>query len=181
MTRYVAFLRAINVRGHPRITMSDLCAAFQSAGCRNTSTFIQSGNVIFDTPTTDPASLFRKIHKSVRGLSAAEAEIVYRSVGDLERLARMGPFKGLEEDRSLKLYVVFLAAKPSKRPRLPLDGAKERLAVIGRTGLDVLLVSRRKPSGMYGFPNAFVEQAFGVRATSRNWNTVKKLLDRATR
>ena len=181
MMRYVAFVRAINVRGHPLIAMPELCAAFQSAGCRNATTFIQTGNVIFDTAMTDPAPLFRKIHNRVRALSAVEPEIVYRSVSDLDGLARTAPFKGLEEDRSVKLYVVFLAAKPSKRPRLPLEDAKERLDVIGRSGLDVLLVSRRKPNGMYGFPNAFVEQAFGVPATSRNWNTVKKLLDRATR
>jgi uncharacterized protein (DUF1697 family) len=179
MTRYVAFLRAINVRGHALVKMTDLCAAFQSAGCKNATSFIQSGNVIFDSATTDTTPLFRKIHSKVRALAGGDPQIVYRSVDDLEALARTNPFDGLEGDRLLKLYVVFLAAKPSKRPRLPIEDAKERLEAIGRTGLDVMLVSRRKPSGMYGFPNAFVEQAFGVPATSRNWNTVRKILERA--
>jgi uncharacterized protein (DUF1697 family) len=179
MTRYVAFLRAINVRGHALIAMTDLCAAFESAGCRNATSFIQSGNVIFDSGAADTAPLFRRVHRKVRALAGGEPEIVYRSLGDLEALARAKPFDGLEDDRLLKLYVVLLAAKPVKRPRLPLEDAKERLEVIGRTGLDVLLVSRRKPSGMYGFPNAFVEQAYGVPATSRNWNTVRRILERA--
>lgn len=178
MTRYVAFLRAINVRGHALIKMRELCEAFESAGCRNVTTFIQSGNVIFDT-RADTGPLFRKIRSQVRALSGGEPDIVYRAVDDLEALARTNPFKSLADDRSLKLYVVFLAATPGRRPRLPLEDSKERLEVIGRKRLDVLLVSRRKPSGMYGFPNAFVEQAYGVAATSRNWNTVRRILERA--
>ena len=181
MTRYVAFLRAINVRGHALVKMTDLCAAFQSAGCRNATSFIQSGNLIFDAATTDTAPLFRKIHGKVRALAGGDPQIVYRTVDALGALARTNPFDGFEDDRLLKLYVVFLAAKPSKRPRLPIEDTKERLEAIGRKGLDVLLVSRRKPSGMYGFPNAFVEQLYGVPATSRNWNTVKKLIERSTR
>jgi uncharacterized protein (DUF1697 family) len=180
MTRYVAFLRAINVRGHALVKMTDLCAAFQSAGCRNATSFIQSGNVIFDSTTTDTALLFRKIHGKVRALAGGDPQIVYRTVDALEALARTNPFDGLEDDRLLKLYVVFLAANPSKRPRLPIEDTKERLEAIGRKRLDVLVVSRRKPNGMYGFPNAFVEQAYGATATSRNWNTVKKLIHRAT-
>jgi uncharacterized protein (DUF1697 family) len=180
MTRYVAFLRAINVRGHALVKMTDLCAAFQSAGCRNATSFIQSGNVIFDSTTAETAPLFRKIHGKVRALAGGDPQIVYRTVDALEALARTNPFDGLEDDRLLKQYVVFLAANPSKRPRLPIEDTKERLEAIGRKRLDVLVVSRRKPNGMYGFPNAFVEQAYGAPATSRNWNTVKKLIHRAT-
>jgi uncharacterized protein (DUF1697 family) len=39
----------------------------------------------------------------------------------------------------------------------------------------VLLVSGRKPNGFYGFPNAFIETAFRVTATTRNWSTVTRL------
>lgn len=74
-----------------------------------------------------------------------------------------------------KLYVVFLSRKPTKRPRLPLVSLPERLTVLARHGSEVLLVSGRKPNGFYGFPNALVEQAFGVPATTRNWSTVRKL------
>ena len=51
MTRYVAFLRAINVAGHARVEMSRLCDVFTRAGCVNAQTYIQSGNVIFKLKT----------------------------------------------------------------------------------------------------------------------------------
>ena len=181
MTRYVAFLRAINVRGHALIKMADLCAAFESAGCRDVWSYIQSGNVVFATKAVDPATLFAEIHRAIRALSGADPEIVYRSLDGLETLTRANPFDGLDDDRTLKRYVVFLSSKPAKRPRLPLDNPKECLEIIGVSRRDVLLVSRRKPSGMYGFPNAFVEEAFGVPATSRNWNTVRKIVEKASK
>jgi uncharacterized protein (DUF1697 family) len=179
MTRYVAFVRAINVRGHHIIKMTDLCDAFQSAGCTNATTFIQSGNVIFDTDDADPSALFRKIQGKVRALAGGEPAIVYRTIRELDALARSVPFKGLEADRTLKLYVTFLAAIPPIKPRFPVVDAKEALDAIGMKGLDVLLVSRRKPSGFYGFPNNFIEKVLGVSGTSRNWNTVTKILQRA--
>jgi len=42
---------------------------------------------------------------------------------------------------------------------------------------DLLIVSRRKPNGMYGFPNSWVEKELGVVATARNWSTVAKLAE----
>ena len=48
MTRYVALLRAVNVGGHNRVAMADLRAAAVSRGYRNVTTYINSGNALFD-------------------------------------------------------------------------------------------------------------------------------------
>jgi hypothetical protein len=50
--------------------------------------------------------------------------------------------------------------------------------VLERRGREVLLLSRPKPSGFYGLPNAFVEMAYGVPATTRNWSTVTRIAKR---
>ena len=50
MAGYFAFLRGINVSGQKLIKMTDLAKIFTDAGFSNVKTFIQSGNVIFDTP-----------------------------------------------------------------------------------------------------------------------------------
>ena len=174
--RYVAFLRAINVAGHAIIKMTDLRDAFEAAGCRNTTTYIQSGNVIFDMADGNPEALFQKIRTKVRGLAGGEPDIVFRTARALELLVRAAPFKALEGERGLKLYVTFLAQKPRAKPAFPLLLPKDALEAIGMRGLDVLLVSRPKPNGFYGFPNNFIEKACGVSGTSRNWTTVTKVL-----
>lgn len=55
--KYVALLRGINVGGNNRVPMSDLKHCFESAGFENVSTYINSGNVLFDSPETDIAKL----------------------------------------------------------------------------------------------------------------------------
>ncbi len=65
MTTYVAFLRAINVGGHSIIKMTDLKQMFESFGLENVQTYIQSGNVIFESEETDTASLEKQIEEQV--------------------------------------------------------------------------------------------------------------------
>jgi uncharacterized protein (DUF1697 family) len=180
-TRYVALLRAINVRGHAQIAMADLCDAFGQAGCRNVSSYIQSGNVLFETTVRDREALFAKITARVRAVSGPDTSIVFRTIRELDAAARAAPFGSLADDNTIKLYVVFLAARAKRTPTLPIVDAKERLELVGVRGAHAYVVSRRKPNTMmYGFPNSFVENALGVAATSRNWSTVTKILARTT-
>jgi uncharacterized protein (DUF1697 family) len=173
----VAFLRAINVGGRAVVKMADLQAAFSAAGCANARTFIASGNILFDAPSVDDA-LRARIQANVRRLLGAEPMIVYRSMRDLERLVAAAPFGALAGDSSVKLYVAFVARKTPQRPRFPLRLPKEEMEAIGMRNGDVLIVSRRKPNGMYGFPNNWIEQELGVTSTARNWSTVAKLVEK---
>ena len=175
MTRYVAFLRAINVAGHARVEMSRLCDVFARAGCVNAQTYIQSGNVIFETEDDDRAELFQKIRTNVCRLTGEQSSVIFRSARQIHMLVNAAPFKAIDADRTVKLYAVCLLEKPCSVPPFPWEDSKERLEAIGIKGLDVLVVSRRKPSGFYGFPNSFVEKKLGVPATSRNWSTIKKI------
>jgi len=179
-TRYVALLRAINVRGHAIIRMPQLCEAFEAAGCLEVASYSSAGNVLFETARANADGLFTKIRTRVRSLSGGEPGIVFRTVRELEAIVRAVPFGDLVHDRSLKLYVVFLAGRPTKKPRVPVVDEKECLELIGVKGLHAFVVSRRRPRGIfYGFPNSFVERELGVAATSRNWSTVSKLVARS--
>ena len=48
MKKYTAFLRGINV-GNIRIKMTDLTRAFEDLGFKNVKTYLQTGNIVFDT------------------------------------------------------------------------------------------------------------------------------------
>lgn len=63
MEKYIAFLRAINVGGTKIIKMEDLKKHFESFGCVNVQTYINSGNVIFETK--ESAGLEAKIEKQL--------------------------------------------------------------------------------------------------------------------
>src|SRR4029077_12259160 len=96
-------------------------------------------------------------------------------------IVKAAPFQNLETESPVKFYVVFLSGKPKAKPKLPLTFDKEALEATGMRSTEVFVVSRRKPNGFFGFPNAFVEKEFGVSATSRNWSTVTKIVEFAQR
>lgn len=108
MTTYVAFLRAINVGGHAIVKMTDLRDAFAAAACKNVRTLIQSGNVVFDAAAKNTAALFQRIRAKLRALLGEEPGVFFRTVGEIDRLAKLAPFKRFAARRGIKLYVAFL-------------------------------------------------------------------------
>ena len=65
MTRYIAFLRGINVGGQKLIKMEELTRIFTAAGFKNARTYIQCGNVIFDSGSANAIRLRKKIEKAL--------------------------------------------------------------------------------------------------------------------
>ena len=178
MSLHLAFLRAINVAGHGIVKMDDLKSAFAAAGCKNVQSYIQSGNILYDAPAAGHSALARKITARVSRLMGGEAFIIFRPLRHLEKLVRNDPFVAIDPGRDIKLYVAFLAGKPRNRPRFPLEDDKENLEAFAMEKDDVFIVSGKKKNGFYGFPNSFIEKNLGVAATSRNWNTVRKIVSK---
>ncbi len=174
---YVAFIRAINVAGHARVKMNDVKRAFASAGCEDVRTYIQSGNVLFRAHRAKAEPLFRRIRDELSRSLGHEPTVMFRKLEDVHRIVRADPFRRFRADADAKLYVTFLSRRPTSEPRLPLRSPKEGLVLVGAEALEVFVLSRRKENGFYGFPNAFVEKAFGVPATSRNWSTVARIAE----
>lgn len=177
MNRHVAFLRAINVPGHPKVKMEDLRQAFSNAGCRDVKTVIQSGNVLYEAPKGDVETFHQRIQEELEELLGREATVLFRRHREIRDLVKAAPFKAVNADTDVKLYVVLLSQKPIRKPTFPIVSPKESLEVLSVKGLEVFVVSGKKENGGYGFPNGFVEKEFGVPATSRNWSTITKIAD----
>jgi uncharacterized protein (DUF1697 family) len=172
--RYVALLRAINVGGR-QVHKDVLRDAFARAGGEHVRTFIQSGNVVFDSTPDEAEAVVAGALRRLKPILSAEPIVMVRSAAEIARLLRHGPFAGVSAPASIKRYVVFLTGAPTRRPRLPVRLPKEALELVHVSKRECWVVSRRKPNGWYGFPVEFVERAVGVAATARNWSTVTKL------
>ena len=174
MTRYVALLRAVNVAGHARIPTAALTRLFAAAGALDIASFGHAGNLLFNAPR-GAAAIVARVRDQIGREHGERPVIVLRTAAELAALADAEPFAACGAAPRDKLYVTFLTRRPRAAPSLPLASAAERLTVLELRGRDVLLHSSPKPNGFYGFPNAFVETAFGVAATTRNWSTVMRL------
>jgi len=173
-TSYVALLRAVNVAGKT-LKMADLREVVRSMGYADVSTYIQSGNVVFTCPRTNPNKLARQIEERLAQDLALSTTVLVRTHQDLADIAANNPFLGQRREPS-KLHVTFLADAPEA------DAAK--LLVVPDGGPEELLLAGREvylfyPNG-YGrskLSNTFIEKRLGVPATTRNWATVLKLRD----
>ena len=175
MTKYVAFLRGINVGGKKLIKMDALARAFQSLGFENVKTFIQSGNVIFDDAETDLDVLTKKIETIILKSFGFEVPVILQTVTSLQGILKHNPFKKLEPDSDVGMFVTFLSAHPPAKPKLPLLFPADNVELIAIKDRAAFLLCRRKTNGMFSFPNALVEK-LGVSATTRNWTTVNKIV-----
>ena len=173
--RHVAFLRAVNVGGRGLVKMQDLQKAFVAAGASDVRTVIASGNVVFDAPRA-LGPVRERIQRNVKSLLGTEPVIVFRTLQYLSDLVSASPFGALTKDRTLKLYVAFLAGSPTRTAAFPLVIPKEMLEIRRLHERDALIVSRRKPNGFYGFPGDWTERELGVASTARNWSTITRIV-----
>ncbi len=179
MPRYVALLRSVNVAGHGRIAMSDLTRSFDTLGYKNVTTYIQTGNVLFTSPSKSPTKLATAIEDQLASDFGSAPAVILRTVPELLRIGASSPYAAGGADPA-RHHVTFLAEAP----------AKERLTglTLPKSGRDELVVDGREvyvhtPDG-YGntkLTGTFLERHLGVVSTTRNWNTVSKLCDLAAR
>lgn len=176
MNRYVAFLRGINVGGRKLIKMDELVRIFTSAGFKNVRTYIQCGNVFFESRSANKAALAKKIEKALRQTLGYEVTVVLRTLSELESMVARNPFKRRAGGADVMQCVVFLADDPANKIQIPIISTTENLEVFAVADRAVFTIARRKKTGWFGFPNNFVEKQFGVLGTTRQWKTVKKML-----
>jgi uncharacterized protein (DUF1697 family) len=174
VTRHVAFLRAVNVGGRV-VRMADLTKRLAALGLQDVSTFIASGNVCF-TAKGDPDALAHRIEADLLAWLGYPVATMVRTWAELEALAASNPFKGVARAPDAKLYVTFLWQPPTKKLRLPRVSEKEGLRLFRITGREAFMVAERLPSGKFGVPNLPIEKELGVPATTRNWNTILRML-----
>jgi len=173
---YVALLRGINVGGNKLIRMKDLARICTDAGLKNVRTYIASGNVVFESGSANKTALTRKIEKALHQTLGYEVSVVLRTLSEIKSIVNRNPFRKYEASKDVMLCVVFLANEPKTKPTLPLVSLTDNLEVFEVADGTACVVSRRKKSGWFGFPNNFVEKQFGVTGTTRQWSSVKKLL-----
>ncbi len=181
MIKYVAFLRAINVGGKNMIKMEELRGAFESLRLKNVRTYIQSGNVLFEATETDADVLTKKIEKQLFKSFGFQVPVFLRTMAQMENILQLDPFATIATNEDVATFLVLLSHEPQRAPPTPAVFLKERAELLALSERAAYILCRRKENGQFGFPNAFFEKELGVSATTRNWRTVKKIMDFAGR
>ncbi len=173
MSSYVALLRGINVGGHT-VPMATLTKTLEGIGCLNVKTILASGNVVFDTRTEPLPKLTKKLESALAERFGFPIPTLLRTKSEFEKLYTSQPFKGVRVTSESRLYVTFLPKKQreSSAPKLSSKG----LRVVAMSGAEVCtVICLSDGQGTVGFMSA-LEKAYGKNITTRNWNTVVKIV-----
>lgn len=173
-TTHVAFLRAVNVGGRV-VKMEALRKIFSDAGFKDVRTFIQSGNVFFESTAT-PRTLEPKIEKLLTKALGYPVPVMVRAIDELDAMVESSPFQRMTPAEHERHLVAFLS-EPLPKTKFPVVGPKGDFQIIGADQGAAFLVtdvSKAVPN-----PAPFLEKTFGVQMTGRFWHTTLKLIEAA--
>jgi uncharacterized protein (DUF1697 family) len=164
MNTYVAFLRGINVGRNTMISMKELAAICTNMGLLDVSTYLNSGNVIFQSPLPE-AELQKVLETALSGKTGKDIMVVVRSHGDLERVVKDNPFTEAVPSQ----IGVLLVTEPV---------AKNILAEFVIPGREEVVPGKREVYVHYpdGMGRSKLKWPLSLRGgTMRNINTLSKL------
>jgi uncharacterized protein (DUF1697 family) len=176
-TAYAAMLRGINVGGNRKLPMNELRALCAELGLEGARTYIQSGNVVFES-AKKPDALGKALEKAIHESHGLEVPVTLRTRDELASLISRNPF--VKQGRpSGELHVSFLSAAPTREHLAELDKRRADPDQYAADGTHLYLWC---PAG-YGnasLVNPVVERVLKVSSTTRNWKTVTTLFAMAS-
>lgn len=172
MNTYIALLKGINVGGHKKVPMAELRELLTNSGLVNVKTYIQSGNVVFQSSEINIENLETKIQQSILKSFRFEVSVLVRTRKDLQRIFNDAPFS---EEKKKKSYFTMLHTTPN--PELVKEASKkvyegEEYVIIN----DCIYFYFEKGYGQAKFNMNFFERKLKTIGTARNYNTMVKLL-----
>ena len=175
MTKYIALLRGINVSGHHVIKMEALRAAMDELGLANISTYIQSGNLLFESDE-NPAKLEMLIRNKIFQRFGFDVFTFVLTPDDLKKALTDNPFASKTPEDSVQPYVCFISDLPQASNVAHLKAQDFR-------GDEFIIVDKNiylwyaDSAGNTRLNNAMIEKKLNVKSTARNFKTIKKLIE----
>mgnify|MGYP001050638251 CR=1 FL=1 len=172
MHTFIVLLRGINVSGQKQIKMADLKQYLEELKFESVQTYIQSGNLVVKSEE-EADQVNSKINEMILAKYGFDVEMVMIKPTELLSILTKNPFKQNEDK---KLYFTFLAEKPdvdniAKLKRVDYSPELHHIAN------DLVYVFAANGYGKAKLNNNFIEKKLKVAATTRNLNTMNKLLE----
>ena len=175
MLTYVAFLRGINVGGHNKLNMKDLVQLFENLSFKNIKTYIQSGNVIFQSNSSNNTNyISQHIENEIYKHFNFQVPVIIRTIDDLQNIVNTKPFSNITTVSDL-LYVTFLqnSANIELLDKINIEQyLPDKFKLINKEiFIDCVNYGTTK------LTNNFFENKLKVAATTRNMNTINKIIE----
>jgi uncharacterized protein (DUF1697 family) len=181
MPTFVSLLRGVNMAGHNKIKMTDLSALYKTLGFEDAETFIQSGNVVFNTIENLPVpEIAARIEAAVLKKFNYNVPVIIRAPEELMDIISINPFLEEENFNTGKLAVIFLNEEPSEEQIEKVKNVNyppDKFKIAGKE----IFIYCPNGFGKSKIYTGFFENKMNVTGTARNWKTLNTLLEIANR
>lgn len=174
MHTYIAFLRAVNVGGHHKMKMNALRDAFLECGFSDVETYIQSGNVIFDSLFQKKDPIRQLLEEQIVTVFGYDIHAIIRTPGELLYLMQHNPFRE-ETGVSARCYVTFFSSPPEEQLKRDLENKSSETEQYRFVSDDLFSLIDKETKPDSKFSNNFIENLTNIQATTRNLNTVRHM------
>ena len=171
MKTYIALLKGINVGGHKKVPMAELRDLLSKSGFQNVQTYIQSGNVVFQS-SEETKNLEDKIQNAISSHFGFEVSVIVKTNAELRLIFDSCPFENAKKEKS---YFIILN-------KIPERNLIEEVNKISYDDEEIIIKNNclyfycSKGFGQAKFNMSTYERKLNLVGTSRNYNTMVKLL-----
>lgn len=172
--KYISLLRGINVSGQKKILMKDLQKLYEENGFTNLVTYIQSGNVVFESKEKSLAKIRVKIENAIQKKYGFDVIVFVIEPGFLKNVITKNPYSKRKDFDAKKMYVAILSDTPSKDRIIELEKVKsgdDEFTILK----EVVYLYLPGGAGKTKFSNNLIENKLKLDATTRNWNSMNEI------
>ncbi|MDE5422088.1 DUF1697 domain-containing protein [Ancylomarina sp. DW003] len=174
--KYIALLRGINLGGKRKLLMADLKALFSKIGFTNIVTYIQSGNVVFESDKKEGnIELAQKIETAILEHFKLDVPVMVRKASEWKQVVSDNPFFKNQNIGIERLHLTLLDKTPAQDlvdDLKQIEFDSEQFEIIGQ---HIFLCCKDKFSSKSKMTNTLFEKKLKCKSTTRNWKTVMKL------
>lgn len=171
---YIALLRGINVSGRNIVKMSELRNMMDELGIPGAKTYIQSGNIIYNSPESDTRRMGRDLAAAILNKFGHNIPVLVLSSEDLGASLIKCPFSDDGESKPVGVYITFMSEKSLGSPPQKI---LESVSASEQWMIKDSYFYLNCPLGYSNtkLTNEYIEKCFGVHSTTRNIRTVRKI------
>lgn len=155
--------------------MARLRELFAELEFTNVRTYIQTGNVFFNSVEDDRIALQQRIESHLATSLGWPTPTSLRTIAELESILAHNPFAGIELTPERRFAITFLPTPHNRTIELPYLTPKGGFELVALTPMELFVVWHLKggrPLNDY----TTLDKQFGPTGTTRFWHTTEKIL-----
>lgn len=171
----ISLLQGVNVGKTRRVKMEDLRAMYVQLGFESPQTYVQSGNVVCRSTSSDLPTISARLEKAFQQTFGFFSDFILRTVPEMKQVISDNPFAGRSDMDPSKFLVTFLKSDPGPAVRAEIEAFPADPEEIRMVGRELYIYF---PNGMGRSKLNFgkLDKAAQIPGTGRNWNSVNRIL-----